>query len=355
MAFVLTVDDPRWTEQLSAAAARLPGLVPVVKGNGYGFGSGLLAERCARLGADTVAVGVAAEVATVRRHFAGDVLVMAPLTAAEATARPVVGPEPDGDPRMLRTVAHADVLALLAVHPLPPRIVLELDSPMHRHGIGWEQLPELAPVLRRLPIEGVAMHLPAGARGLPAARAALDALRRAGIEPGTLWVSHLAGAELAELAAAAAPVRVRPRVGTALWLGDRSAFSTTGTVLDTHPVPRGRVGYRQRRVARGTLIVVSGGTAHGVGVHTAAGAGGWRARVRGALAGAAHGAGMAPSPFRWAGRRLRFADVPHMQVSMVLVPAGVEPPAVGDRLPCDVRMTVSTFDTVTVAGGYPSE
>ena len=63
-------------------------------------------------------------------------------------------------------------------------------------------------------------------------------------------------------------VELRPRVGTALWLGDRDALSARATVLDVHPVARGdRVGYRQRRIPRsGTLLVVSGGTSHGIGL-----------------------------------------------------------------------------------------
>ena len=41
-------------------------LVPVVKGNGYGYGHARLARESQRLGVDTIAVGVAAEVALVR-------------------------------------------------------------------------------------------------------------------------------------------------------------------------------------------------------------------------------------------------------------------------------------------------
>lgn len=346
--FQLTVDGPGWHRHLRETLGRMPDLVPVVKGNGYGFGADLLARQCAMLEVDTVAVGVPAEIAAVRRHFGGDVLVMSPLGAAEAVTVP-------SQPDVIRTVSHLDVLATLAARPDPPPVVVELDSPVHRHGIEWTALPELAPLLAALPVHGVALHLPMDGRRLHVARAALAALLEAGVHPGTLWVSHLGPAELSALAGDAAGVRVRPRIGTALWLGDRSTFVAQGTVLDRRPVPREAVGYRQRRHWGGTLVVVSGGTAHGVGLRSLATPGGVGPRLRSMLAGAAHGAGVTPSPFHWAGRRLRFADVPHMQVSMLLVPRGVDPPEVGDRLPCDVRMTVTVFDAVEVAGTAPLE
>ena len=44
MALTLTVDRARWREHVAATRAAFPGLVPVVKGNGYGFGLTYLAE-----------------------------------------------------------------------------------------------------------------------------------------------------------------------------------------------------------------------------------------------------------------------------------------------------------------------
>jgi hypothetical protein len=226
---------------------------------------------------------------------------------------------------------------------------------VHRHGVPPAELPALVPLLRRVPLAGVALHLPSGGDRWPAAGSALRSvagLRALGVDPGTLWISHLSAAEVTRLSREDPATRIRPRVGTGLWLADPGAFAAGGTVLDSHPAPRHEaIGYRQRRSPAGTLIVVSGGTAHGVGLHTSVARGRWRDLARAAVAGAAHGAGLTPSPFHWAGRRLRYADVPHMQVSMLLVPAGTPAPAVGDRLPCDVRMTVTTFDEIAVTTG----
>ena len=47
-------------------AEATPGIVPVAKGNGYGFGLPRLAEEAASSGRDTIAVGLPSEVALVR-------------------------------------------------------------------------------------------------------------------------------------------------------------------------------------------------------------------------------------------------------------------------------------------------
>ena len=106
MSFRLTIDGPAWDRTLHAVAARNPGLVPVIKGNGYGFGSALLADRARELGVPVVAVGVAAEIDAVRAYYAGDVLVMGPLQRSEVAAtavslgvRRVRGPGGIADPR----------------------------------------------------------------------------------------------------------------------------------------------------------------------------------------------------------------------------------------------------------------
>lgn len=340
MSFTLNIDEPRWNAAVRRAAELLPGVVPVIKGNGYGFGRERLAELTGRLEADLVAVGTEAEIPSVRRHFRGTIAVMAPTDGS--------GPFPRNT---IQTVAHAEVVRRLAESGAPdPEVILELDSPVHRHGVALGELAGLAAPLSRIRLAGVAMHLPSGGdrrRVLESVHQALAALRQAGIGPSTFWVSHLSPLELAAVRAAHPGLRVRPRVGTGLWLADRGAFSASGKVLDIRRMPhRQAVGYRQRRFSGGTLLVVSGGTAHGVGLYANTAHRGLRGALKGALIGAARGAGWAPSPFRLAGHRLHFADVAHMQVSMLVVPAGLPAPKAGDRLNCDIRMTVSTFDTV---------
>ena len=45
MSLSLTVDGDRWRSHLLAMASRHPGIVPVTKGNGYGFGLGFAVRR----------------------------------------------------------------------------------------------------------------------------------------------------------------------------------------------------------------------------------------------------------------------------------------------------------------------
>ncbi len=74
MTLTLRIDRARWETHQQSLLDESPGLVPVAKGNGYGFGLRLLA-RATRLGVDTIAVGIAQEVAEVRAGgFAGDVV-----------------------------------------------------------------------------------------------------------------------------------------------------------------------------------------------------------------------------------------------------------------------------------------
>lgn len=58
MALTLYVDTARWRAHHKHVQEQFPGLVPVCKGNGYGFGHERLAEEATRLGADLVAVAI---------------------------------------------------------------------------------------------------------------------------------------------------------------------------------------------------------------------------------------------------------------------------------------------------------
>ena len=78
MSLTLTVDGDRWRAHLRAVAEAQPGLVPVAKGNGYGFGLGRLARKAAWLRCDTLAVGTYSELPEVASRFPGDLLVMTP-------------------------------------------------------------------------------------------------------------------------------------------------------------------------------------------------------------------------------------------------------------------------------------
>jgi alanine racemase len=82
----LRLDGERWREHLRTVAAATPGIVPVIKGNGYGFGLRRLAEESKILGADTVAVGIASEVGIVREAFSGEIVILNPWDSSSSLA-----------------------------------------------------------------------------------------------------------------------------------------------------------------------------------------------------------------------------------------------------------------------------
>lgn len=345
MSLDLRLDGPRWRDHLRSLAEATPGLVPVAKGNGYGLGLGRLARKAEWLGADTLAVGTYEELPEVASRFDGTLLVLTPW-------RPF---SPDLDDavagRVIHTVSRAaDLLPLLERHP-GARVVLERMTSMRRHGMSAEELWEAAALARgRARVEGVAIHLPLDRGGnLAEARRLMDDVL--GAEARTVWVSHLAPAHLEQLRQSYADVRIRPRIGTALWLGDRGALSVSATVLDVHPLERGgRYGYRGRAAQRaGHVVIASGGTAHGIGLAAPAGETTLRARVASAAKGGLESVGVLRSPYVLDGEPLRFAEPPHMQASMLLLPSGARVPEVGESLDVRVRYTATTFDSVTVS------
>jgi hypothetical protein len=347
MSLDLHVDGPRWREHLRSVAASTPGLVPVAKGNGYGLGVGRLARRAEWLGADTLAVGTYDELPEVAQRFPGDLLVLTPW-------RPWIAPlAPELRGRVIHTVSRPEDLGALTAQQPGARLVLERMTSMRRHGLSAAQLWDCAPVARRRArVEGVTIHLPmTGANG-PEARRLMDDV--VGAEATTVWISHLTPAELASLRAAYPDVTIRPRVGTGLWLGDRGALRVEARVLDVHPIARGdSYGYRQRRLAPGVgsghLVIASGGTAHGLGLTAPAGDAGLRGRVAIAAKGGLESLGVLRSPYLLDGTPLHFAEPPHMQASMLLLPRGARVPEVGETLEVRVRYTTTTFDSITVS------
>ena len=79
MSLILTVDGDRWRAHLRAVADANPGLVPVAKGNGYGFGLGRLARKARRGWASTRSRSApTTSCREVADRFAGDLLVLTP-------------------------------------------------------------------------------------------------------------------------------------------------------------------------------------------------------------------------------------------------------------------------------------
>ena len=379
-------------------------LVPVAKGNGYGVGNARLAREASDLGLTRVAVGTVFEAADLVEAYDGDLLVLTPFEPADAVAAPVwhaLASGPHGA-RIVRTISSRVAWETVATGPGPARVVLEALTSMGRFGLTAPELTALltddvtvaALAAGRVRLEGLALHLPLTApsidhRSVPGARwkdAAVapappagasarvveslawglewqhsladlservaaggnDAAVTALTDAAALWVSHLDDVELTALRGALPQIALFARIGTRLWLGDRGALRAQGTVLAVHEIGKGQAsGYRQRRASRdGALVVVGGGTAHGVALEAPSHVGSLRQRAVAAGSGVLEAGGRALSPFHLGGKQRWFAEPPHMQVSLLRVPAGVALPQVGDQLEVDVRLTTVSFDAV---------
>jgi len=256
----------------------------------------------------------------------------------------------------VHTVSRPDDLAALREHDPGARFVLEQLTSMLRHGMTRRDLATAAEALRetgsrRSGLRGVAMHLPLNTTShLSEVSRLINDVVASGLPTHTIFVSHLTHSELARLATTYPDFTIRPRVGTGLWLGDRGALSVTATVLDVHDVERGEVfGYRGRSVPKaGHIVVVSGGTAHGIGLEAPTGDQSLKARAATLARGGLDAVGFVRSPFSIDGKQRLFAEPPHMQASMLFVPSGARVPRVGEEIEVRVRFTATDFDRVVI-------
>ncbi|GHC76168.1 alanine racemase [Streptomyces flavofungini] len=340
MALTLYVDTARWRAHQKHMLEQFPGIVPVCKGNGYGFGHERLAEEATRFGSDVLAVGTTYEAARIKDWFGGDLLVLTPFRRGE---EPV--PLPD---RVIRSVSSID-----GVHGLVgARVVIEVMSSMKRHGVSEQDLPLLHAAIEDVRLEGFAIHLPLdrtdGSDAVEEVIAWMDRLRAARLPLHTMFVSHLKAGELARLQQQFPQTRFRARIGTQLWLGDHHATEYRGAILDVTRVVKGdRFGYRQQKVASdGWLVVVAGGTSHGVGLEAPKALHGMMPRAKGVARAGLATVNRNLSPFVWGDKQRWFAEPPHMQVSLLFVPSDAPEPQVGEELVAHLRHTTTQFDRI---------
>ncbi len=376
MSFTLNINGDRWRTHLRSVVNAITTTsgsspVPVVKGNGYGIGQELLGATAMELGADTIAVGTVFEIESVVSVTQGDIVVLQPFDSrdAGAAAKWWEISKKFYSGRIIRTVATLEALNELITGSSGVRVIIEARSSMVRFGLTE---PELIGVLGNADIraalatgqffiEGISVHLPIE-RSAPDSHA-VEVMRWAGLwEAETavweghsppapvIWVSHCSDAELSTIRQSVSELIVRMRVGTRLWLGDRSTLSASGTVLAVHPLSEGvKVGYRQRKSGKNaTLVVVSGGTANGIGLSAPSPTTSLRQRVTSFGVGALDAAGRSMSPFSLGGKQRWFAEPPHQHVSMLWMNNESVLPEVGSQVSAEVRFTTSRFDAVFI-------
>lgn len=313
----LTVDEAAWRDHVRATATA-PHLLPVVKGNGYGFGRALLADTAAAF-ARAIAVGTLHELADVRPDRFEAVVVLTPATTIDGpipqTAVPTVGRR-----------AHVEVLAAAGWRG---RVAVKLASAMHRYGAEPHEFDALVAAVHEhgmTPCRYVMHPRLAGPDAAPSTVIAAVEAWLGRLDPSVpLSISHLDRATVTALSHAHPRHGFESRLGTALWHGDKSFFHLSADVVDVRQVRAGTAaGYRGASVAGdGHLVMIGAGSAHGV-------------------APLADGR----SPFHFARRRLALHEAPHMHTSMVFVPDGDPCPVIGDHVDLQRPLITTVVDRV---------
>ena len=326
MPLSLNVDGHKWRSHLDQIMSAKPGLVPVIKGNGYGFGLELLAAESTRLGVETVAVGLASEVAKVRTTFAGEIVILSPDHVSSGLT----------DAKIIQTISRIDLLQSIDANI---NVIVELLTPLNRHGIELSEIDRALTIIkdRNLKLRGFTLHLPIAKIDSKWVSSTLNLLPAG----SHIWISHLHGAD--RVKKEFANLTFHERIGTSLWLGADSALEATATVLENRKI-QSTAGYQQKHI-RGNVIVASGGTAHGIGLTAPQNDYSLIGRVKIVARALEAAFGRMRSPYRHNGKTLNFLESPHMQCSL-LICSGSNQPKPGDELMVRVRYTTTTFDQI---------
>jgi alanine racemase len=319
----LTVERAAWHAHVHATAAAYGHpLVPVVKGNGYGFGRPVLHDAVAAAGAQIVAVGNVHELDDVPSSLQPVVLTPTLDLPSRQDAILTIG---SGE--------HVDALqGWQGREGWNGSVMVKLASRMRRYGTSSEALPSLLQHVHSagLTIHAYALHLPL---------VGTDDDRMIEVEgwiphlpdDASLWLSHLEPSAVHALRIRHPRLDIRVRVGTRLWLGvPRGEFARlSADVLQVNPVREGEpVGYRGRPApCDGFAVAIGAGVVNGVAPLDDVEPG-------------------RDSPFHFEHTRLALVERPHMHTSMVIVPGTQRCPSVGDRVDVQRPFITTAVDEI---------
>ena len=376
MTFSLRVDTSKFRSHLvsvmNSYATAGAEMVPVIKGNGYGFGRDLLAGEAARLGCNRIAVGTVWELGQSLEHFSGEILVLEPFNEVDEAAvtqwRKYLEHNAD---RIIVTVSNIDLAAVKSAGA--KNVYLEGKTSLSRFGMLHFDMQTLTN-FADLNVLGLSLHLPIAQPPIKvdATTEISSAFNGAALTqsmtetwnwivlyeelstkfslPKFISLSHISEKQVQALKKMMQgynfDLKIEVRVGTKLWLGEPSALQASGTILQIHELThRQSVGYQQIDSGNNKrLIVVSGGTAHGVAMAAPTNAMSLRKKGIAIAEGISQAIGKVRSPFSHHGKNLDFVEPPHMQVSMLW--SDDMNISVGDDLDCNVRNTTTNFDRV---------
>ncbi len=314
MTLRLTVNRQAWLDHVRLTASQHETVLPVVKGNGYGFGRPILFEQAAHL-ADHVAVGTVYEATDVPPSLTPVVLTPAGTHLPSSLSAHAV-----------LTVGSLDHVAALRSHNWQGSVLIKLQSTMQRFGVAGNELAALQSACTNasLNVVGWSIHPPLNNDNQDRSGEVscwMELLH----DNLPVYVSHITAEQIDSLRSQFPNRTFVSRLGTSLWLGDKSMMKLTAEVLDVHAVDGGTAGYRSTALpGSGHIVIVGAGSAHGVSEIVGVG-----------------------SPFHFAQQRVALVEPPYMHSSMLFVPVGQPVPHVGERVDVQQPLTRVSADTIS--------
>ena len=303
----LAVNEPRWLAHVQGVAKSMPGLVPVVKGNGYGFRRWNLMPLAGQL-SNEIAVGTVFEVRDIPSNVTP--IVLTPTMTAPPKNLPL---------NTVLTVGSRHHIVALTSAGWSGEVIVKLQSSTLRYGVNKGDFEALIADVRnaRFTIRGYAIHPPLEGdvnvwlKEISAWLSILDASL-------PIYVSHLNADAYTRLRSMNPEYSFKVRMGTELWHGDKSMMQLSADVVDHHPIESGmRAGYRQIKVdGPGEVVLIGCGTAHGV-LPLPDGR----------------------SPFHYQRQRLNMLEPPHMHTTMLFVARGRSIPSMGEWIDVQQPLT----------------
>ena len=307
MTIRLSVHEDRWLSHVHGVATSMPGMVPVVKGNGYGFRRWNLLPLAGQL-SNEVAVGTVFEARDIPVHVTP--IVLTPTLTAPPANMPM---------NTVLTVSSAHHVVALATAQWHGEVIVKLRSSTLRYGVARENFESLISDIANanLTIRGFSIHPPIEGDAkmhLQDITSWLDILNNS----LPIYVSHIDSKLYAKLRTSYPSYEFRVRLGTPLWHGDKSMMQLSTDIVDRNSVEAGtRAGYKQVLVQGPGEIVLAGcGTAHGV-----------LPLVDGR------------SPFHFQKQRINMLEPPHMHTTMLFMSRGRPVPSIGEWIDVQQPLT----------------
>lgn len=341
MSLTLYVNNNYWTNSLkNVLNAYENSLIPVIKGNGYGIGKSNLAKKSEELGLTEIAIGTIFEAQEIINSDFNQIIVMDPIKDLDKNAFDEL--KKINDKRLVLTLS--DIKDATNLENTP--VIVEVLTSMKRFGLTANDLKTLS----NYQILGLSLHLPIenSTNGkitevknwLKIYEEILPQAKK------VVYLSHLSKEEFLKIKKEFPNFVFKLRLGTKFWLNDLNNFQIKSTVLAVHDVNDENIGYRQRKINDNYIVIVSGGTSHGVGLQAPRSNTNLKSRITSILAGVLEAFDQTLSPFVISGKQRWFAETPHMNVSMLKLSKNITPPKVGSEITAHLRMTTTNFDSV---------